>query len=72
MSQYAENKDGRSWWCNTHRRWATFVFRRELVDRIQIEHCCKPPGLGGPGGIMIPCSCVDVTDEVEIDGAQTA
>lgn len=44
------------WWCNPHNRWASHVRVRD-----QWHHC--GPGLGG---IMIPCSCVNLTDLVEV------
>ena len=43
------------WWCNIHRRQATYV-------RNETYHCCDPK----LGGIMIPCNCVDLTNECKI------
>ena len=57
---------GRTWWCNSHQRIATEV--RSYPDRIC--HVCAR----NLGGILLPCSCVDVTDLIEIlpDDAEEA
>lgn len=38
-------------WCNTHQRRATHCHKYTLT------HCCNP----ALGGIMLPCSCVNLT-----------
>jgi hypothetical protein len=59
MTQYVPDSSGRLWWCNSHQRRATAVF--SYPDG-RTRHCCAP----GLGGILLPCSAVDLTDEVEI------
>lgn len=55
MREYKKDDSGKLWWCNSHRRRATHIFK----DR----HCCNP----NLGGIMIPCQCVDLTGLVEVN-----
>lgn len=59
-SRYKINEDGRRWWCNSHQRPATHV-------RDGTFHCCDP----NLGGILLPCDCVDLTDEIEIEDEQS-
>lgn len=42
------------WWCNSHQRRAT----HKRGD----YHCCDP----ALGGILLPCSCVNLTDQAEV------
>lgn len=60
---YNSNKE--LWWCNVHQRRATYMIRRVFGDGfdIKLDHCCDPR----LGGIMLECSCVDLTDMVEIE-----
>lgn len=59
------------WWCNSHQRRATYVLIKKydyqiwLPDgpRETIDHCCDPK----LGGILLPCSCVNLTGIVEIE-----
>lgn len=56
------NPDGRLWWCNTHRRRATHLLTYPYQNSREKPHC--DPVLGG---ILLPCCCVDLTDEVELE-----
>ena len=58
-----KNDDGKFWWCNTHRRQATHLMSYPFQPGKETPHC--DPVLGG---IMIPCDCVDLTNEVELAG----
>lgn len=55
---YQKDTSDRLWWCNSHRREATYT-RTTLGGGL--VHCCDPK----LGGILLPCSCVDLTDEIE-------
>lgn len=52
--------DGRLFWCNMHQRRATHTFGFPVNE---FSVCCNP----SLPGIMMPCSCVELTDQVEID-----
>ncbi len=62
MVEYVRDVSGRLWWCNSHGRRASHVLHRETMEP---THVCDP----ALGGIMLPCSCVDLTDEIAIDDA---
>lgn len=59
MVDYVENLDGRLWWCNSHERRATVIQIRD--DGHRSPHCALDKG-----GILLPCNCVDITDDAEI------
>jgi len=59
MADYFKDESGRLWWCNSHGRKADFICVRYPGDK---HHCCDPQ----LGGILLPCYCVDLTDEIEI------
>lgn len=59
MPEYIDNSDGRFWWCNSHQYAATKVL---VHDDGSISRHCNPPR----GKILLPCRCVDLTDEIEI------
>lgn len=53
------------WWCNSHQRRAEYIMVN-IENPLKQQHCCNPK----LGGIMLPCSCVNLTGMVEIeDGA---
>ncbi len=62
MPEYVLDTSGRWWWCNSHQRDATYVLHRPTMEP---THVCNPK----LGGIMLPCRCVDLTDELERDCA---
>lgn len=58
--EYVADLTGRLWWCNTHQRRASHVRHNHQGTAV---HCCDP----SLGGIMIPCECIDLTTEVEVE-----
>ena len=59
------------WWCNVHQRRAEYIkiksqHIRDDTHQIDIDHCCDPK----LGGIMIPCKCLNLTGEVEIENGK--
>lgn len=63
-AEYIKSNPAEIWWCNSHRRRATYMkapnFNRPLAN----YHCCDP----ALGGITIPCVCVELTGKVELVG----
>lgn len=57
--EYTALPEGQLWWCNSHRRRATHRF---LNSSGYGHECCAP----GQSGILLPCCCVELTDEVEL------
>lgn len=57
---YYPNTDGRLWWCNSHGRKATYIQIR--ADGEISPHCDIHQN-----GILLPCDCVDLTEEMEIE-----
>ena len=57
--EYVEDTSGEFWWCNTHRRKATHIIISDSTYH-NGRHVCVGPG------IMIPCSCVDLTNDIEV------
>jgi len=53
---YAEDASGELWWCNSHAMRATHTLGEG-------RHVCDPKS----GDIMIPCSCVNLTGDVELE-----
>jgi hypothetical protein len=58
-SKYEFNSSNETWYCNTHQRRATYLFHG--------KHVCDP----SLGGILMPCSCVNLTEIAEIEEGQT-
>lgn len=60
--KYEQDGSGELWWCNVHQRRATFLFT-PLGGTKQVKHVCAPH----LGGITMPCRCVNLTGQVELD-----
>lgn len=60
MTDYTPDTSGELWWCNSHQRRATHLWRGE-------RHC--DPNLGG---ILLPCRAVNLTGWVEFDDDREA
>lgn len=54
MSEYQKDLSGETWWCNSHQRRATYLFKD--------QHVCDPD----LGGIMIPCSSVKLVKKWKV------
>lgn len=52
---YQRDTSGELWWCNSHQRKAEWLFKG--------QHRCDP----SLGGITLPCSCVNLTNEAEVE-----
>ena len=59
--QYKRNTNKELWWCNSHGRVATYI---QMYSYTKLQKPCCDPKLGG---IMLPCSCVNLTGQVEIE-----
>ena len=59
MASYEQDQSGRLWWCNSHQRKATHIL---TYDDGRKAHHCDP----SVGGILRPCFCVDLTDQIEL------
>ena len=59
---HKRNSNKELWWCNSHQRRAEYIQIKINGDELRTP-CCDPK----LGGIMIPCRCVELTGEVEID-----
>lgn len=53
-TQHTPDDPGELWWCNTHQRRATFMWRKGFEEE---RHTCDP----NLGGITMMCRCVNLT-----------
>lgn len=58
--EYWRDASGELWWCNTHERRATYMCRQ---TNLRPYHRCDPK----LGGILLPCSAVNLTGIAEIE-----
>ena len=59
--EYVALPENQLWWCNSHNRRATHMCHNSWNGS---RVTCPPRS----SGIMIPCECVDVTNDLEIEG----
>lgn len=57
---YEPDNSNELWWCNSHRRRATYL-RKRFTDACW-GHVCDPH----LGGILLPCVCVNLTNDIEL------
>ena len=57
---YEKANEDELWWCNSHGRRATYIWWNDYHPK---THCCDPK----LGGILLPCTCVELTGQVELE-----